>query len=280
MHAAQGRPFETRMPRKRQIAEDETPEHFRTHGWMRVPGAFSAGEAAAMRAAVWRGLAKVRIREGDPSTWTKERPEHLQHLKADPVFGAAWSKAMRAAIEELLEDQMWIGPKSAGAFFLAFPSRREWSVPTAGWHIDAHYLSALSPPAGIRVHALFGDVTPRGGGTLFLNGSHRLLHQWFKAHPPAPGARGADHRKSLQDHPYIRDLHTEGDTEDRVARFMDSVEEVDGITLQVVENTGAAGDVVLAHPLLLHVATANNGREPRFLLSGGVDTEAMWAQAG
>jgi len=41
---------------RRTISNDQstTVDHFRTHGWMRVPGAFSAGEAAAMREAVWR----------------------------------------------------------------------------------------------------------------------------------------------------------------------------------------------------------------------------------
>jgi len=29
-------------------------------------------------------------------------------------------------------------------------------------------------------------------------------------------------------------------------------------------------------PLVLHVATSNNGNAPRFLLSGGVDLPSMW----
>jgi len=60
---------------------------------------------------------------------------------------------------------------------------------------------------------------------------------------------------------------------------MNRVETVDGIPLQVVENTGAAGDVILLHPLVLHVAAPNAGIEPRFLLSGGVDTPAMYAHS-
>jgi len=85
-------------------------------------------------------------------------------------------------------------------------------------------------------------------------------------------------RKSLQRHPYIRDLHIEGDREGRIDRFMNRVEEVDGIPLQVVENTGAAGDVILLHPLTLHVAAPNNSATPRFLLSGAVTTDMHgWA---
>jgi hypothetical protein len=57
---------------------------------------------------------------------------------------------------------------------------------------------------------------------------------------------------------------------------MERAEEHDGVSLQVVENIGAAGDVIVLHPLVLHVATRNNGSAPRFLLSGGFDLPAMW----
>jgi ectoine hydroxylase-related dioxygenase (phytanoyl-CoA dioxygenase family) len=150
-------------------------------------------------------------------------------------------------------------------------------VPSGGWHADANYLSALSPPAGVRTHALLADVAPRGGGTLIVSGSHRLVHTHFRENPPPPGSRGADCRKLLLSHPYIRDLHTEGDADQRAARFMSRAEDHAGIALQVVENIGSAGDVILLHPLVLHVATSNAADAPRFLLSGGVDLPSMWA---
>lgn len=244
---------------------------------MRVPAAFNAAEASAMRDAVWRAIEGVGIHGDRPSSWTTERPIHLQHLKTDPVFQAVRSTRLRAAIDVVLEGRPYDEPKSAGACFLAFPSACTWGVPSSGWHIDANYSSALIPPAGVRTHALFGDVGPRGGGTQLLSGSHRLVHKWFKDHPPPKNTRGSELRLLLREHPYIRDLHTEGDAEARIARFMDRVETVDGIPLQVVENTGAAGDVILLHPLVLHVAAPNASTEPRFLLSGGVDTPAMYA---
>ena len=55
-------------------------EHFHTHGWVRLAGAFSAADAAAMREVVWSGLAPTGILRDDPATWTQERPQHLQHL--------------------------------------------------------------------------------------------------------------------------------------------------------------------------------------------------------
>jgi Phytanoyl-CoA dioxygenase (PhyH) len=254
----------------------ESAEHFRVHGWMRVPSAFTADEAAAMRDAVWRVLATRGIRKGEPSSWSEERPVHLQALKDDPVFRTPWSKQVIVAIDEVLEGQAWQKPKSCGALFIAFPRKSAWNIPASGWHIDANYTSELSPPAGVKVHALFGDVAQRGGGTQIVSGSHRVVHKWFKGHPPPTGTRGAEFRELLKAHPYIRDLHIEGDPDARITRFKERVEEVDGIPLQVTENTGFVGDVILLHPLVLHVAVPNNGKEPRFFLSGGVDTDAMW----
>ena len=60
---------------------EETYEHFCVHGWMRVRAAFSVDEAAAMRAAAWRALAKLGIRRSDPSTWTTERPDPRQDIR-------------------------------------------------------------------------------------------------------------------------------------------------------------------------------------------------------
>jgi len=256
----------------------EQVEHFSMHGWMRVRAAFSADDAAAMRAVVWRALESVGIQKRDPSTWTKERPDHLQQARSEPAFRAVGSARLLQALDAVLEGRAYGMPKNWGSPFLAFPSREAWNVPSSGWHIDANYLSALVPPDGVRIHALFGNVPPRSGGTLIVSGSHRLVHKHLKDNPPPAAARGGDMRQLLQAHPYIRDLHTAGDAGARAARFMERAEEHDGIPLQVVENTGSAGDVILLHPLILHVATSNNGREPRFLLSGGVDLPTMWPQ--
>jgi hypothetical protein len=257
---------------------DQTIEHFRVHGWMRVHKAFDSDAAAAMRAVVWDGLAEVGVLRDMPSTWTIERPGKLQKLKGHPTFNAVGSERLLRTIDIILETQSYEKPKRWGAIFIAFPCMDKCGVPASGWHIDANYTSPLWPPKGVQTHALFGDITPRSGATQILSGSHRLIHKWFKENPPPTGARSAQLRKLLRTHPYIRDLHTEGDRESRIERFMNQIEEVDGIPLQVVENTGTAGDVVLLHPLMLHVAAPNNGATPRFLLSGGITTDMHgWA---
>ena len=53
----------------------------------------------------------------------------------------------------------------------------------------------------------------------------------------------------------------------QIARFVDTVEVVDGARVQVVELTATAGDVILIHPLVLHARPTNAGTQPRFLLN-------------
>ncbi len=249
--------------------DQPTLEQFRTHGWIRVRAAFRAEEADAMCGVIWSALAKIGICRNDSSTWTKARPEHLQRLKDDPAFRAIGSALTIGAIDEALDGQPWQRPRDWGAFFLQFPIGREWNVPSTGWHLDGDYMGRLSPPCGVKVHAMLTDVVPRCGGVNILSGSHRLVHKWFSEHPPPPGARGAQFRRSLERHPYLRDLCAAADPYARIARFHQRVEEVDGIPLQVVENTASAGDVILMHSLLLHAGApaAHLGTQPRFLLN-------------
>ena len=246
-------------------------EHFRQFGWIRVRDAFSADAAAAMCNVIWHALGKVGIIRDELSTWTKTRPEHLQHLKKDPVFRAIGSERTIGAIQQVLAGQGLPMPKDWGAFFLHFPTGGKWDVPSSGWHLDGDYAGRLAPPCGILIHSMLTDVGPRCGGTNLISGSHRLVHKWFTENAPAPGARSAQLRKSLQQHAYLRDLSTTGDPAARIARFQDRVEEVDGIPLRVVENVASAGDVILMHSLLLHAVPAVHlGNRPRFLLSTGV----------
>lgn len=253
-------------------------DHFRTHGWVRVPSAFSAEDAASMCDVIWNALSKDGILRHDPSTWTKPRPEHLQHLKVNPVFRAIGSETTFAAIDQVLEGQPWQRPRDWGAFFLQFPVGQTWHVPSTGWHIDGDYTGSVQPPCGVKIHAMLTDVAPRCGGVNILSGSHRLVHKWFVENPPPPQTRGAQFRRSLERHPYLRDLCTAGDPTARIARFHERVEEVDGIPLQVVENTASAGDVILMHTLLLHAAApaAHLGSQPRFLVDTGVLIDPLW----
>ncbi len=254
-------------------------DHFRTFGWLRIEGAFGADDAAAMCTVIWSALEKVGIRRHDRSTWTKTRPEHLQRLKGDRAFRAIGTDRTIGAITKVLEGQPLPMPKDWGAFFLHFPTRGPWDIPSTGWHLDGDYTGRLSPPCGVLIHAMLTDVAPRCGGTNIISGSHRLVHRWFMDNPPVRGARSSQLRKSLQRHPYLRELCMAGDPGVRIARFLEHVDTVDGIPLQVIENTASAGDLILMHSLLLHAAPAAHvGDQPRFLLSSSVQ-QPYWPES-
>ncbi len=168
-------------------AVEHAVEHFKTYGWSRVSGAFAPRAAAQMRKAVWRALTAAGIKADDPSTWLMERPTSLQALKEDPVFDAVGGERLCAVLDAILGTGTYATPGNWGALFAAFPTSAAWHIPTRGWHLDAHYASALWPTRGVKTHALLDEVSPRGGGTLMISGSHRLVHNWFKAHPLPPG---------------------------------------------------------------------------------------------
>jgi hypothetical protein len=66
-------------------------------------------------------------------------------------------------------------------------------------------------------------------------------------------------------HPWLQTLTTPEYDADRTARFMDEDSDIDGIAVRVVELTGAAGDVVIAHPWTVHHVAFNTGSYPRLM---------------
>ena len=71
-----------------------------------------------------------------------------------------------------------------------------------------------------------------------------------------PGAFTADEAAAMRDVVWraLASQGTDGDARPRIARFVDAVEVVNGVEVQVVELTATAGDVILIHPLVLHTA--------------------------
>ena len=107
-------------------------------GYVRVSGAFSAVDAAAMRNAAWCELAhRYGIARDDRSTWRVEVPHHLQGLKKDPAFAAIGSSALGGALDDIL-GLGWTRPKNWGALFITFPvPGAVHDVSLGSWHIDA-----------------------------------------------------------------------------------------------------------------------------------------------
>ena len=241
----------------------EQREHFDRHGFVRVKGAF--GGAADMEDRMWVFLARRGIDRDDPATWPRGDARHLQKLLREPVFMPIGGPAATAAIDDLLGAGRWARPDHWGEFLVTFPEPgRRWMVPTL-WHTDAAYTDPLQPLLGVMVFSFLNRVEHRGGGTLVVAGSHRLVARFVADRPNVAEESSAVTRKAFyQSHPWFDDLLAAGEDPDCYERLTAEAD-IDGLPARVVELTGDAGDIVIAHPLLAHCVSPNCARHPRFM---------------
>ena len=142
---------------------------------------------------------------------------------------------------------------------VSVPDAETWGVPCGGWHVDLPRLRNRGVPPGVQLFACLDTVEPRGGGTVVVAGSHRLLNDdpWIG---PA-----LQHAKRLRRHLYFRDLMS-ADVTDR-DRFINEPSPVGDVELQVVELSGEPGDAFLVDMRVLHTAAPNASRAPRLMLT-------------
>ena len=57
-----------------------------------------------------------------------------------------------------------------------------WDVPSDEWHFDSqdHATFVDSNDQGLLVICLLSEIKPRGGGTLVVDGSHRVVSRFFR----------------------------------------------------------------------------------------------------
>jgi ectoine hydroxylase-related dioxygenase (phytanoyl-CoA dioxygenase family) len=242
-------------------------EQFHRDGFVVVRKAFARADAAAMELRWWAELeTSYGIRRDDRSTW-RQPVGDLKAAKRDPVQASILTPRVRSVIDTLLGQDEWPPPSDWGRTIATFPEPGAWDVPAHLWHWD-------NPCAWHRnkLHALFvvsfiGPVGPRGGGTLVLAGSPRLL---LRQEDSLTRAERDDFvvRRELfhRSHPWLEALTGKrASPADRVAAFMESEALIEDVPLRVVELTGEPGDMVFCHPLLVHCGAPNRGAWPRFM---------------
>ncbi|MBW2282682.1 MAG: phytanoyl-CoA dioxygenase family protein [Deltaproteobacteria bacterium] len=236
---------------------------FDEQGFVRIPKAFAGPEAAAMEDRVWEILEeRSGARRHDPSTWRGDRPSHLQSFRTNAVFRAIYGEATLGAIDDLLGAGAWPQPKHSGQFLISFPQPgREWTVPSSPWHTDFSFAEVQGDRlGGLLIFAFIADVPARGGGTPVVVGGHRLVRAFVESRPEQVKLEmKVSRRNFLDSDPWLRALAARTDTGNRIERFMEREHEIDGVPVRVAELTGEAGDVIVAHPWLLHVLAPNCG---------------------
>jgi hypothetical protein len=251
----------------RMFGEEEL-RRFTDDGYVVLRGAVDDAVTAAMRERLWSLLAGRGVTIADPSTWALEATTHLQSLrKGDPAPHDA--KPVRAVFDGVFGADGWKSPRDWGQVLFTLPSPPPWA-PHVVWHLDHPFLQRPGSISGINAFLFVDDVVPRGGGTLALRSSPQLVGRFVRDH--ADAIAGASKTKRVRArferwHPSVGELLTAAGP--RLEQLLDDEGEctvdVGGIAASVVELTGAAGDVVVCHPWLLHSPGANVSHRARLM---------------
>lgn len=186
----------------------------------------------------------------DPASWSLPRVDLMgdELVEVADLAPRAW-----AAMQQLLGERGVATKRWSNYFIINFGERDEprYEAPEPGdphWHVDApHALRWGALRNALVAFVLFTDLAPRAGGTFLGVGSHRGI---------------------------ARALRDGGDMSDRtVAREMSK-------RCDHFEITGQAGDVFLAHALLVHAQSPNPSGVARFMANPLIESISPLDPAG
>jgi hypothetical protein len=224
-------------------------DSFVADGFLPLRGAVPPDVVRACQDEIWSVLSKQGIRRADPVTW--RAPVVRIDCPDSEAFAAAGSQPpLWEAYDQLIGAGRWPRQRGVGGTIpVRFPGPDDPG--DAGWHIEAGYdgssgewwVNRRSRARGLLVLYLFSDVDADSAPTRVRPGSHRdaarVLAPFGDAGMPwADAARRAAAASAGR---------------------------------PTVLATGAAGDVFLCHPFLVHAAAwPHAGRHPRLLAQPGV----------
>jgi len=241
---------------------------FEATGVVRLPGAFTADQAGAMRDAMWQHAERqAGLRAADPAGWAGAPVLNWQGLSRDPVFGPVVdNQAVSDALDAIFGSGGWRRPRPGAQILFSLPEPEPWVLPD-GWHIDCGFDHPTWPAPAVKLFAFAGEVGPCGGGTMVVSGSHRLVDRYRQALPAPVGAGRPNWLAFMRHHPWLARLLAGADRPDHGRPLVGEAGEIDGVPVQVVELTGSPGDVVLTHLHVFHARSPDTGAAPRLMLA-------------
>ena len=210
-------------------------------GYVAVRGAVDAATAAACRERLWQAMARRGVRRDDPVTWPSHL--HIDDAGAGPFAAAGMAPALTAAYDGLIGAGRWSPLTYVGdAVSVRFPSLDRAN---AGYHIEGSYrgpsgqrgwVNVRSRARGLLALFLFTDTGPDDAPARLVRGSHLTAARFLAPY----GEEGTSSDGEFW-HPST-------------------------LCRPVAHATGAAGDVFLCHPFLVHTATwPHLGAAPRMM---------------
>jgi hypothetical protein len=233
-------------------------DSFVRDGFVAVRQAVDAGTAAACRDLIWAAMRRRGVRRDDSGTWRSLVEAGSLDLSGEPFTAAYMAPALTAAYDELIGPGRWKPSVDIGeAVVVRFPSEDRAN---AGYHIEGSYpgpagqhrwVNIRSRERGLLALFLFTGVGPDDAPTRLVCGSHLTVARFLAPY----GEAGTDADTQLW---YPSTL-----------------------CRPVAHATGAAGDVFLCHPFIVHTATwPHRGTTPRMIAQPAVSAPAGFALDG
>ena len=148
--------------------------------------------------------------------------------------------------------------KSPWQFLITLPTNGQWVVPYSMWHLDFPRLPH-NQPIGLQIFTFLDQVEPKGGGTLVIAGSHRMLNcQDFMS------SKEVKRRLNKQEHFFAKLFSPK--TKNRENLLLDKGRSGD-VDLSIIELTGNPGDIYLIDLRLFHAVSSNTSNRPRLMLT-------------
>lgn len=241
---------------------------FERQGILHLPQVLPADTVLAMRERLWAFLALVHgRRRDDPATWKPlDGSTNFKSLMRTGAFDEL-REHLAEPITDLLGAGGWTAPEHWGHPLVTFPNpERTWAIPGTGWHVDAHQWST-GPTPGLVAFTFLAHVSPRGGGTLVMPGSHRLT--WQLCQRAGGFMRTRDMKSALADeHSWFADLWRGPVADpDQLCRYLDDGVVVGDTHVRIAELCGHPADVVLMNRRVLHATAPNVSATPRMMLA-------------
>jgi hypothetical protein len=252
------------------VTEQLTAEQratFLRDGIIRMPGFLPSEGVAAAQAVVFAALERGGLWKDGTWTLPAEKPVWPAHGPSasklignkHPELAALFDEdPVRSLVEALLEGQKpdrRIYPRPMSLFTV--PQDGAWAMAN-GWHTDAPRLASGRAP-GVQMFTFLNTVGPRGGATMAIAGSHRLLED-------GRFLTAKRMRHELGREPYFRQLwRNEPLVWPAEAEYPAGA--AFNLPLRVVEMTGEPGDVWLMDLRTFHSASHNAADVPRVMIT-------------
>jgi len=229
------------------LSADEI-ESFVVDGYVAIRGAVPGDIVRACQDVIWEELSGQGIKRDDLATWTKP-VVRIVCPENEPFAAAGTRPVIWEACDQLIGAGRWWRREGVGGTIpVRFPSAEDPG--DAGWHIESSYqedggwrVNVRSRARGLLALYLLSDVDEASAPTRIRRGSHQdaarvLAPAGDGGMPWAEAARAA--AKASEHRP-------------------------------TALAAGAAGDVFLCHPFLVHAATwPHTGKAPRILAQPAV----------